>query len=254
MHSTNSNVEAATNGCGTPGMIASPNKENGCRFEATVLAMAGHDLRQPLQVIQNVQERLNNGLRTSAELRLLGASQKAIDQLIRQLDQLLDALRVGEHGRRIQLLPVNLGALLQNARREHEAAALQKRIQIRVVPTRSSIISDALLLEAVLRNLVHNAIKYTPPGGRILLGCRHAQNIVRIDVLDTGIGISEENMATVFEAFTRVDATRGTGLGIGLFIVRQAIAILGHRIGVRSIADRGTRFSIFARSASQRPD
>src|SRR5262249_5944086 len=133
--------------------------------------------------------------------------------------------------------------------REHGATALQKEIQIRVVPTRSWVMSDTLLLGAAIRNLVDNAIKYTPRGGRILLGCRHAGDFVRIDVLDTGIGISDAHMATVFEAFTRLDATQGRGFGIGLFIVRQAIALLGHRIGVSSVAHRGTRFSIFARSA-----
>jgi two-component system, OmpR family, phosphate regulon sensor histidine kinase PhoR len=254
MHTANTKVEATMGSRWASGTIVSPNEDNRCEFEATLLAMVGHDLRQPLQTIQYVQERLNNGVRTGDELRLLRVCQNAIDGLTKQLDQLLEALRVGKHRKPIQLSHVNLGTLLQDVRREHEAAALQKGIQFRLVPTRSCIISDALLLGAVIRNLVDNAIKYTQPGGRILLGCRHAKDIVRIDVFDTGIGISDEHMATVFEAFTRVDATQGRGLGIGLFIVRQAIAILGHRIGASSIVDRGTRFSIIARSACRRPD
>jgi two-component system, OmpR family, phosphate regulon sensor histidine kinase PhoR len=249
MQSDNSKVESAMDPYEISGLTISPHDDHGVDFQATLLAMAGHDLRQPLQVLQNVQDRFNNGLRTSAELRLLKANQTAIDAMTRQLNQLLEALRVGEHGKQIQLSPVKLGALLDDARREHAAAALEKGVQFRQVPTQSCVMSDVLLLTAVVRNLVDNAIKYTRPGGRILLGCRHAGHIVRIDLLDTGIGISSEHMATVFEAFTRVDAAQGRGLGVGLFIVRQAIAILGHQISVSSVANRGTRFSIFARSA-----
>jgi two-component system, OmpR family, phosphate regulon sensor histidine kinase PhoR len=246
---SDSKVESATDVCEIPGLVAWPNEDHGCEFEVTLLAMAGHDLRAPLQVIQNVQDHFSNGLRTSAELRLLNANQIAIDRMTRQLDQLLEALRVGEHGKYIRLSPVNLGALLDDAHREHEAAALEKGVQIRRVPAQHWVMSDALLLGAVIRNLVDNAIKYTQPGGRILMGCRRAGHLVRIELLDTGIGISSEHMATVFEAFTRVDATQGRGLGVGLFIVRRAIAILGHRISISSVADRGTRFTIFARSA-----
>jgi two-component system phosphate regulon sensor histidine kinase PhoR len=246
-------VEATTGACEAASLIMSPTEINGCRFEATLLAMAGHDLRQPLQVIQNVQDRLNDGLRTSAELRLLRVSQNAIDRMTEQLDQLLDALRVGEHGKHIQISLVNLGALLRDVHRERTTAALQKGIQIRLVETHSWVKSNELLLGGVIRNLVDNAIKYTKPGGRILLGCRHARDVMRIDVLDTGIGISEEHIAAVFDAFTRVDTAEGKGLGIGLFIVRQAIAVLGHQIGVSSVAHRGTRFSIFAGSAGRRP-
>src|SRR5262249_50422657 len=78
MYGANSKLEATTDACEAPGMIVSPNEDNRCEFEATLLAMAGHDLRQPLQVLQNVQARLNDGLRTSAELRLLKMSQTAI--------------------------------------------------------------------------------------------------------------------------------------------------------------------------------
>jgi signal transduction histidine kinase len=68
---------------------------------------------------------------------------------------------------------------------------------------------------------------------------------VRIDVCDTGIGIAEEQLSRIFDAFTRLDSKRCDGLGVGLFIVRRAIEVLGHRIDVRSAASRGSRFSIF---------
>jgi signal transduction histidine kinase len=104
--------------------------------------------------------------------------------------------------------------------------------------------SDRLLLGAALRNLVSNAIRYTQAGGRIVVGCRRRGSSVRIEVHDIGIGISGEQMPEIFEAFTRLDTERSDSLGIGLFIVRHAVSLLGHRIEVSSTPARGSRFSI----------
>ncbi len=224
-----------------------PKPVNGREFEATLLAIAAHDLRQPLQVIQSVREQLDNGLRTRSELTLLELCQSAINQLAGQLDQLLSALRIGEHDGHVKLSPVALEALLRGVRRDYELAALDKGLQIRMVSTRSWIRSDVLLLGSVLRNLVSNAIKYTEPGGRILIGCRHMRTCIRVDVVDTGIGIPGAQMSRIFEAFARLDPASDQGLGIGLFIVRQATGILGHRVQVSSVVGRGTRFSIVAK-------
>jgi two-component system, OmpR family, phosphate regulon sensor histidine kinase PhoR len=214
-------------------------------FEAVLLAMAGHDLRQPLQVIQNAYELLGLGVRTRAELRHLRSGQNAVDRLKGQLEQLLTALRLRECGKEAELKPVRVHQVLRQACQENYELALKKGISIRLVPTDASVLSDGLLLGAVLRNLVSNAVKYTQPGGRILLGCRHYGSSLRVDVYDTGIGIPGEQVPEIFEAFTRLDIARHDSLGIGLFIVRQAIGLLGHRVDVASTPGRGSRFSVF---------
>ncbi|WP_456635897.1 sensor histidine kinase [Bradyrhizobium sp. USDA 10063] len=228
-------------------MIGPTSETDACEFVGILLAMAGHDLRQPLQIIQSVHDRLGDCAWTKSELHLLRLGQSAVDRLTEQLDQLLDALRLHEHGKRVQMVPVDVGTLLREVYRENEWAALQKGVQIRLVPTTSSIVSDAVLLGAVLRNLVSNAIKFTESGGRVLLGCRHMRDSIRIDVFDTGVGISAEQIPKIFEAFTRLDPAQSDGLGVGLLIVRRAIAMLGHRVDVSSVVSRGTRFSILAR-------
>lgn len=233
-------------------MTATARPHKVSNFEAVLLAIAGHDLRQPLQVIQSAHELLGLGVRTSSELRYLRSGQNAIDRLKEQLEQILTALRVRECSRRLELRPVRVLQVLRQACRENEQAALSKGIRIHMVSSDVSILSDSLLLGAVLRNLVSNAIKYTQPGGRVLLGCRHSGSSIRIDVYDTGIGISGEQMPKIFEAFTRLDAARCDGLGVGLFIVRQAIGILGHRIDVASTPCRGSRFSIFVARGTKR--
>ncbi len=215
-----------------------------------LLAIAGHDLRQPLQVIQSTHELLGLGVRTKSELRWLRSGQSAIDRLRNQLDQLLAALRLREPNG-VKLTPVRVGPLFQQACCENELAALRKGIRLRMVPTNASVQSDALLLGAILRNLVGNAVKYTEPGGRILLGCRHVGDNVRVDVYDTGIGIGRDQMPGIFEAFTCLDTERRDSIGIGLFIVRQAVDILGHRLKITSAPAKGSRFSIFARRAEE---
>ena len=218
-------------------------------FERVLLAIAGHDLRQPLQVIQSAHELLGLGVRTNSELRCLRSGQNAIDRLKEQLEQILTALRMRECSRRLVLTPVSVREVLRRACRENEHAALSKGIGIHMVSSDALILSESLLLGAALRNLVSNAVKYTQPGGRILVGCRHSNSGVRIDVYDTGIGIPGEQMPRIFEAFTRLDVMECDGLGIGLFIVREALGILGHRIDVASTTCRGSRFSIFVARA-----
>ena len=236
---------------GTAGR-ADPQRTN--EFQALLLAMAGHDLRQPLQIIQSSHELLGIGVRTRSEQDLLRTCQHAIDRLSGQLDQLLGAVRLHEHSKEVKLSPVALDPVFRQACCENEERALQKGIDIRVCATDAYVMSNAVLLSGILRNLVSNAIKYTEPKGRVLIGCRRSGQNVRVDVCDTGIGITDEQLSRIFEAFTRLDATRCDGLGVGLFIVRRAIELLGHRIDVDSVASRGSRFSIFAMRADQRSD
>ena len=233
-------------------MTATARSHRVSNFEAVLLAIAGHDLRQPLQVIQSTHELLGIGIRTSSELRYLRSGQNAIDRLKEQLEQILTALRVRECTRRPELTPVRVQQVLRQACRENEQAALSRGVSIHMVSCNATMLSDSLLLGAALRNLVSNAVKYNQPGGRILLGCRHSRSGIRIDVYDTGTGIPGEQIPKVFEAFTRLDAEKCDGLGIGLFIVRQALGILGHRIDVASTPCRGSRFSIFVARETKR--
>jgi two-component system, OmpR family, phosphate regulon sensor histidine kinase PhoR len=230
----------------TLGMAGRADPQQTTDFQAVLLAMAGHDLRGPLQIIQGSHDLLGIGVRTKSEQRLLQRGQHAINHLNGLLDQLLGAVRLYEHSKEAKLSPVALEPLLRQACHENAEGALQKGIDVRVCPTGASVISNAVLLNGILRNLVSNAIKYTEPNGRVLIGCRRSGQNVRIDVCDTGIGIAGEQLSRIFDAFTRLDSTRCDGLGVGLFIVRRAIEVLGHRIDVSSVASRGSRFSIFA--------
>ena len=215
-------------------------------YGSVLLAIAGHDLRQPLQAIQSAHELLGLGARTKSELRLLRSGQRAIDRLTAQLDQLLAALRLRDP-EGVKPTPLQLMRLLQQVASENEFEALRKGIKLRVVSSSISILSDKLLFGAILRNLVSNAVKYTDPGGRILIGCRGAGGLVRIEVHDTGVGISGDAMPRILDPSARLASRSGGGHGAGLYIVRQAVGILGHRLEISSTPSRGSRFCIVAK-------
>ncbi|WP_171520818.1 sensor histidine kinase [Ensifer canadensis] len=219
-------------------------------FQAALLAMAGHDLRQPLQVIQSAYEWLGDRVANNSEKAQLERGERAIGRLAEQLDRLIGALRLYEHSDTIELSHVPLGPLFRRIAGENEIAAREKGVDIRVHVTRCAAASNPVLLEGIVRNLVRNAVKYTDRGGCVLVGCRRSGHDVRIDVHDTGIGIAPQQLPKIFDAFHRLDTARVDGLGIGLFVVRRAVELLDHRIEVRSQLGRGSRFSVFAQASN----
>lgn len=218
-------------------------------FYRTLIAMAGHDLRHPLQVICSVNSLLSRRLRGIAEREYLARSRDASLQVIKQLDGLVEALRVHERGQGISPRPVFLEFLFEKLKREYAVTARDSGLRFQVVRSRAVVMSDMFLLEAILHNLIGNAIKYTPQGGKILVGCRRSKSGFRIEVHDSGIGIAPENMSKIFEAFARLESSASEGLGLGLFIVRHAAVSLGHSVDVRSIQGRGSCFTVGVSSA-----
>jgi signal transduction histidine kinase len=206
--------------------------------------MAGHELRHPLQVICSINSLLSRRPLGIAEREYLAKSRDASLQVIKQLDGLIEALRVHERGQRISPRPVFLEFLFEKLKREYAVAARNSGLRFQVVRSRAIVMSDMFLLETILHNLIGNAIKYTPRGGEILVGCRRSKAGFRIEVHDTGIGIAPGNMSKIFEAFARLDSSASEGLGLGLFIVRHAAVSLGHSVDVRSSEGKGSCFAV----------
>jgi two-component system, OmpR family, phosphate regulon sensor histidine kinase PhoR len=217
-------------------------------FQAMLLGMVGHDLRQPLQVIQSTYDWLESRVGEMEKVRLR-RGQRAIGRLVEHLDSLVGAMCLLERTSDIPVAPISLMTLLQRVARGAEETAREKSIQLFVCPTSAGVMSHAPLLEGIVRNLVDNAVKYTEPGGRILIGCRRAGRKIRVDVFDTGVGLEPAETSRIFEAFQRLHSTRSDGLGIGLFVVRRAAELLGHEIDVSSAPLRGSRFSVLAHAA-----
>ena len=215
-------------------------------FHAVLLAIAGHDLRQHLQVILNTYGWLSEHVIGGLERERIERGQIAVAQMAEELHQLISALRIHANTGRIDLIPVWLGPLFSTVDEEIKELASQRGVQLRVLPTRAVIASDSMLLKSTIGNLVRNAVKFTPRGGRVLLGCRRCGRRVRIEVHDTGVGIPSKLLGKIFEAFHTIDPTESNGLGLGLFVVSRAVELLRHEVEVQSKVGRGSCFSIFA--------
>jgi two-component system, OmpR family, phosphate regulon sensor histidine kinase PhoR len=238
------------------GFVVAPNlQDRGMKtvvaqeFQTTIVGMLGHDLRQSLQVIQGTYALLRSRLEQMPQQAWLDRGERAVTKLTEQLNCLVDAFYLAERANALEVSTVGLGPLFWRLRHENEDAALQRGIDLRAVTTNALVMSNPVLLGCMLQNLLTNATRYTEPGGRILIGCRHKGPEIRIDVYDTGIGIPEDQLPRIFESFTRLAPERGDGLGIGLSIVRRALEVLGHRIEVRSVVGEGSIFSIYAPAA-----
>ena len=215
-------------------------------FQTTIVGMMGHDLRQSLQVIQGTYSLLRSRLEQMPQQAWLDRGERAVTKLTEQLDCLVDAFYLAERTDALETSSVGLGPLFWRLQHENEDAGIQAGIDLRAVTTNAHVMSNPVLLDCILQNLLSNAIRYTEPGGRILIGCRRKGAEIRLDVYDTGIGIPEDQLPRIFESFTRLAPGRSNGLGIGLSIVRRALEVLGHRVEVRSIVGQGSVFSIYA--------
>jgi len=220
-------------------------------FQATVLGMLGHDLRQSLHVIQGTYSLLRCRLAETPQEACLERGERAVAKLTEQFNYLVDAFYLAERTNALEICSVGLGPLFWRLHNGNEDAAIQRGIDLRTVPTNTHVLSNPVLLGCIVRNLLTNAIRYTEAGGRILMGCRRKGHEIRIDIFDTGIGIPAAQLPTIFESLTRLAPERSEGLGVGLSIVRRALEVLGHRIEVRSVVGEGSLFSIYAPAAAE---
>ena len=209
------------------------------------LAAASHDLRQPLQTMEllhGVLERRVADPESRATLAQLG---DAVAYMTELLDSLLDIDRLEAGEISPDITDFSVAAVLARTCEELAPVAASKGLQLRVVPCSSVIRSDRRLLARMLSNLLTNAIKYTDHG-KVVVGCRHRGDTLRIEVWDSGIGIAADQLDAIFQEFYRVDRsdTNRSGLGLGLYIVQRFAQLLGHTVEVRSAPGKGTMFAL----------
>ena len=139
-----------------------------------------------------------------------------------------------------------VGPLLENAVEQEGPAALAKQITITAEPFDGSAAFDPRWTGEALGNVVNNAVKYTPPGGRVSVSAQLLDSFCRIDVADTGPGVPESEQAAVFNRFYRGGATRAAeGLGLGLYLAREILARQGGYIRLSSRPGEGCVFSLY---------
>jgi len=210
------------------------------------LAAAGHDLRQPLHALNMFSAELESRVSTPVLRRLSHQISTAVGSLGELLAALLDVSRLDVSELNPQRQAVELFPLLEAAALNHQRSADAKQIHLQVKPTRLWVDSDPRYLTRIVSNLVGNAVRYTQKG-RVVVGVRSQQGMVRIEVWDTGIGIPAEHLAGVFQEFYQVhnpERDANKGLGLGLSIVDRLAKALDHPITVRSTPGKGTVFIV----------
>jgi signal transduction histidine kinase/CheY-like chemotaxis protein len=207
------------------------------------LAAASHDLRQPMQALSMYASLLEQRVTDAGLARVVRGVKLSVRALEQLFDGLLDISKVECGVLQPSFVPFPLMPLMERVAEAERPVAAQKGLEIRIVPCSASVHSDPLLLERMLKNLVTNAIRYTERG-KILVGCRRLRGErLRLEVLDSGIGIPEHEQGRIFNEYYQV-AGAGEGLGLGLTIVKSLGELLGHPLRVRSAPGRGSAFSI----------
>jgi signal transduction histidine kinase/CheY-like chemotaxis protein len=210
------------------------------------LAAASHDLRQPLSSALLFLESIRESTLTGLDLDYFQKARVALASLSNLLDTLLDVARLDSGGIEPQYAVFPVSVLLGQLVPEFDSVARSAGLEFRYVASNAWVRSDMHLLETVLRNLISNAIRYTPRG-RVLIGCRRRRDGLLIAVYDTGVGVEREHLEAIFSAYYQVTGggrARSAGIGLGLSIVERIATLLNLVRVVRSIPGRGSLFGV----------
>jgi len=219
--------------------------------QAEFLAMLTHDIRNPLQAIAGFAELLAHELDAGEVIRareLLNRVRESISHtamlIADQLSLLSSDVKRSEPTR--VLLSIN--ETLNRIKERYDGEATRRNIDVTTSLTEDlpAIETKPLTLERILANLVFNALKFTPPGGRVTLSSEARGNEILISVTDTGLGIPEEDLTKIFDKGWRgVTRSEEEGSGLGLYVVKTLALALGGRVEVQSTAGSGSCFTLF---------
>lgn len=211
------------------------------------ISNVSHELRTPLASLKALTETLRDGALEDPEAapRFLGRIETEVDALTQMVQELLELTRIESGQMPLELKTVTMLKLLHSASDRMRAQVERAGLTLTMEETANlpEIRADALRLEQVLVNLIHNAIKFTGPGGSVTLSAEAEEKFVRFAVRDSGVGIPEDDLPRIFERFYKADRARsGGGTGLGLSIARHIVETHGGRIWAESVEGRGSTF------------
>ena len=204
-----------------------------------------HELRTPLASLKALTETLQDGALDDppAARRFIDQIQVEVDAITQMVTELLELSRIESGRLSLDLQPVAPINLLSSAsgRMQLQAERAELTLRVECADDLPNVKIDSQRLEQVLVNLVHNAIKFTKPGGEVVLEAVAGIGDVRFVVRDTGIGIPLDDVPRIFERFYRVDKSRtGSGTGLGLSIAKHIVEAHGGKIWAESIEGQGS--------------
>jgi PAS domain S-box-containing protein len=206
-----------------------------------------HELKTPITPVLAAVELLREEVDDELSLRLVQSIDRSASNLNRRIDELLDMARGETDMLQLEARQVNTPVLLRNISDELTPLAQRNGLDFssEFPDTLPVIVADEGRLRQVIVNLLNNAMKFTPRGGRVVLKAREEGDNIIIDVEDSGPGITEENQRQLFQPYYKRTGERErlSGLGLGLFLAKRFVELHGGRIWVNSQPGRGSTFS-----------
>lgn len=217
------------------------------RDKTRFLAAASHDLLQPLNAARLYTATLIERAGGTNFVDLANSIEASLNAVEEIMSALLDISRLD--GGNLKPTPTAFAVrdLFKKLDVEFQPMARARNVELRFVGTTRAVLADRALVARVAQNLVSNAVKYTRPGGQVVVGCRLRGQRIRLDIVDTGIGFNRDQHALIFAEFSRLEhgARMAQGLGLGLSIVKRLVAALGLTLELDSTEGRGSRFSLY---------
>jgi len=208
-----------------------------------------HDLRSPLTRIRAAAESLTTGAAAPAEAQAMAAAViEECDRLVAMIDAMLEIAQTEAGAVRLATAPVDLTGMVRDAVELFQPVADSRRLSLAAdLPAAPVVVQGSLpRLQRVVANLLDNALKYTPAGGRVDIGLAASATGVRLWVSDTGAGIPEAQCQRIFDRFFRGDASRSTpGNGLGLPLAQALVRAHGGEISVASLPGQGSTFTVW---------
>ena len=231
-------------------IAARDDAERANRAKSDFLSRMSHELRTPLNAVLGFAQLIE---REPAE-PLQALQRERVHQILRGgahlldlINEVLDLARIESGALSMQVEAVAVDALVRDCLRLVEPSALQAEVRLAPAPPGpqpGTVYTDATRLRQVLLNLLSNAIKYNRPGGHVAVVAQDLGSRVRLEVSDTGQGLSDEQQLRLFQAFDRLGAEHGAveGTGIGLSLSKALVDLMGGCIGARSVPGQGSTF------------
>lgn len=221
------------------------------RLKSEFIAQVSHELRTPLTSIKGYIDNLRDGIAGALEgkqLDYLDRMSKNADHLVRLIDDLLDVSQIESGRLKLNLMTLSMHDLIEEVVNGLRTIATEKQIEVEISKNveGSTIRGDYAKLQRVVSNLLENALKFTPPNGRITVNLRRDERFLKTSIHDTGIGIPPEKRSRIFERFYRIEpeaSPKVKGTGLGLYIVKSLIEMHGGQVSVNSKVGEGSEFS-----------
>lgn len=211
------------------------------------VANVSHELKSPLMIMKGFLENIRDGLYgavTAQQNETIGLMLHTINRLSRLVKDILDISKIAAGKMKLQIANVDLRGILKSTHESFVIEASKNKIKFELeLPKEPIIVSaDEDRLTQVVVNLTSNAVKYTPEGQEVILRLLASGTEARVEVEDTGGGISEENQKKLFDKFERITTEKQEGTGLGLSIAKDIVDLHGGRIWLESALGKGTKF------------